>query len=511
MPPIPIVVRYVAKPVDIAGWSPPIGTFLAPCSYLAHRDPEVFPEPDAFRPERFLDAKPPPWVYFPYGGGARLCLGSTFAHFEMVNILATILQSVNLSLTGPAVARPVRATITIRTVGWDSRADRAPPVSAVRTARTRKVTRLGRISDYLALTFPPAPMLLAAAISFAAVYFLLEALALHTRLAYTWSAVGAMLTCYYVSLLLRIYDELKDVETDRRLAAAGDRKYVERPIVRGLVDKEDLRGAPLGGLRARAHGELLRRPGPLRRLLRRLSRGVDVLSLVLPAKDERQLDARISHAQSADAAPPGVRRARLRDGLRARCALRVADPGDAPRAAGARGRVGIARKVRAPEDETDYVTYSKVLGWRTASLLPMAAVTVSTGCVLWVARPRGSIPLYLAAVALGAAVVFGAIARFRVAPSARTAKLRPFVEGLAAVVNVGGVIALAVRWGVTLGAGEVAAHGARRTLRQSATLAMRCPSPPTRAGFPSSRFCAGSETRTRCSTSVTRGSGTRSR
>jgi cytochrome P450 family 110 len=113
MPPIPIVVRYVAKPVDIAGWSPPIGTFLAPCSYLAHRDPEVFPEPDAFRPERFLDAKPPPWVYFPYGGGARLCLGSTFAHFEMVNILATILRSVDLSLTGPAVARPVRATITI--------------------------------------------------------------------------------------------------------------------------------------------------------------------------------------------------------------------------------------------------------------------------------------------------------------------------------------------------------------------------------------------------------------
>ncbi len=113
MPPIPIVVRYVAKLVDIDGWSPPMGTFLAPCAYLAHRDPAVFPEPDAFRPERFLGARQPPWVYFPYGGGTRLCLGNTFAHFEMVSILATVLRSVDLTLDGPAVVRPVRATITL--------------------------------------------------------------------------------------------------------------------------------------------------------------------------------------------------------------------------------------------------------------------------------------------------------------------------------------------------------------------------------------------------------------
>jgi cytochrome P450 len=117
MPPIPIVVRYVAKEVDIAGWSPPIGAYLAPCAYLAHRDPEVFPEPDEFRPERFLGVKQPPWIYFPYGGGARLCLGSTFAHYEMVAILATILRAVDLTLEGPAVVRPLRATITLIPTG----------------------------------------------------------------------------------------------------------------------------------------------------------------------------------------------------------------------------------------------------------------------------------------------------------------------------------------------------------------------------------------------------------
>jgi hypothetical protein len=324
-------------------------------------------------------------------------------------------------------------------------------VSAVRTARTRKVTRLGRISDYLALTFPPAPMLLAAAISFAAVYFLLEALALHTRLAYTWSAVGAMLTCYYVSLLLRIYDELKDVETDRRLAAAGDPKYVERPIVRGLVDEEDLEA-----LRWWVSGLALMVSffaGPV------LFGAFCVVYLVawmssrwffLPKMRDNLMLAFLTHNPLTLLLQAYAALAYVMDfGLGALSAWQILAT-----LLGQQGLAAaweIARKVRAPEDETDYVTYSKVLGWRTASLLPMAAVAVSTGCVLWVSATAGLHPLYLAAVALGAAVVFGAIARFRVAPSARTAKLRPFVEGLAAVVNVGGVIALAVRWGVTLG------------------------------------------------------------
>jgi cytochrome P450 len=90
-----------------------LGTYLAPCAYLAHRNEDVYPQPESFRPERFLGGRPPPWAFFPFGGSNRVCLGATFAHFEMVAILATILREANLRLAGPASVAPVRATITL--------------------------------------------------------------------------------------------------------------------------------------------------------------------------------------------------------------------------------------------------------------------------------------------------------------------------------------------------------------------------------------------------------------
>jgi cytochrome P450 len=74
---------------------------------------ESFPEPDRFKPERFLGKRPPPWVFFPFGGSNRVCLGATFAHYEMVAALSTILRAVDLSLVGPPDVAPVRATITL--------------------------------------------------------------------------------------------------------------------------------------------------------------------------------------------------------------------------------------------------------------------------------------------------------------------------------------------------------------------------------------------------------------
>jgi cytochrome P450 len=72
--------------------------------WVLHRDPRHFPDPEAFRPERWLDgstAKLPKYVYVPFGGGPRVCIGERFAMMEGVLVLATILRRFRLEMAGP--------------------------------------------------------------------------------------------------------------------------------------------------------------------------------------------------------------------------------------------------------------------------------------------------------------------------------------------------------------------------------------------------------------------------
>ena len=69
---------------------------LAPCIHLIHRRPDVYPEPRAFRPERFLEQPPGTYTWIPFGGGVRRCIGASFALFEMRQILQAIASRVDL-------------------------------------------------------------------------------------------------------------------------------------------------------------------------------------------------------------------------------------------------------------------------------------------------------------------------------------------------------------------------------------------------------------------------------
>ena len=71
--------RLVKQPVEIGGWTYPAGVCLAPNTYLVHHDATVYPDPYAFRPERFLDEPPGTYTWIPFGGGRRRCLGASFA------------------------------------------------------------------------------------------------------------------------------------------------------------------------------------------------------------------------------------------------------------------------------------------------------------------------------------------------------------------------------------------------------------------------------------------------
>lgn len=116
-PIIPMVVRKLAVPMTIRGFDLPAGCIVAPNIYLTHRRPDIYPEPEAFRPERFVGSKPNPYAWLPFGGGIRRCLGMAFALYEMKIVLATLLQEANLVLHAKSSARTVRRAITFAPSG----------------------------------------------------------------------------------------------------------------------------------------------------------------------------------------------------------------------------------------------------------------------------------------------------------------------------------------------------------------------------------------------------------
>ncbi|MGA2165816.1 MAG: cytochrome P450, partial [Solirubrobacteraceae bacterium] len=102
--------RLVKKPVEIGGVLYPPGVVLLANAHLVHHDPEVYPDPRAFRPERFLEREggqaPGTYTWIPFGGGRRRCLGVSFALLEMKVVLRTVLSRFEIH---PASARPERA------------------------------------------------------------------------------------------------------------------------------------------------------------------------------------------------------------------------------------------------------------------------------------------------------------------------------------------------------------------------------------------------------------------
>jgi cytochrome P450 len=112
-PVLPIIARQTQAPFQLAGVELPAGVRIAPCVYLAQRRAASFPEPDAFRPERFLDGKADPYAWLPFGGGIRRCLGMAFALYEMKVVLATVLRNTRLRRAPGATARMVRRTVTL--------------------------------------------------------------------------------------------------------------------------------------------------------------------------------------------------------------------------------------------------------------------------------------------------------------------------------------------------------------------------------------------------------------
>jgi len=305
------------------------------------------------------------------------------------------------------------------------------------TGRPPRPTRAGRLLTFLQAMFPPAAMIPAGLASFCAQYFLLQALAGRTEMQFPWRAGIGAATIILLSLLLRVYDELKDAETDLRLGRAGDPLYKDRPVVTGHIRVEDIV------------------------LLRWLVSGL-VIAVNIPLA--------LSYAGGAFAVAfilcwmsfrwffwPGMQKNLLaafatHNPLSAVLTVYIvavfADDFGTESLGGTTALLVIgfwmpiaawetSRKIRIPDDETDYQTYSKILGIQTAAMLPIVFVAISAACFTAIFRELDA-PWYAMGGVHGLAglVVVACIALIA-APSTRRARLRPVTELYMVALSVG--------------------------------------------------------------------------
>jgi cytochrome P450 len=104
--------RLTMRPVEIGGFRYPAGVLLMANGFLVHRDPEIYAEPYAFRPDRFLDNPPGTYTFIPFGGGRRRCLGASFALEEMKVVLRAVLARCELAPAGRRPGQTRRRGIT---------------------------------------------------------------------------------------------------------------------------------------------------------------------------------------------------------------------------------------------------------------------------------------------------------------------------------------------------------------------------------------------------------------
>jgi cytochrome P450 family 135 len=139
-PVVPVVARHVTEPFELGGYVIPSGSTLMASIYLVHTDPDSYPEPDQFRPERFLQGTPEGAAWIPFGGGVRRCLGARFAELEMKVVLTQVLATAKLRPHGRSAESFKRKRFTFAPDGGAAAVveELVPPQSSLGTRRFRR-------------------------------------------------------------------------------------------------------------------------------------------------------------------------------------------------------------------------------------------------------------------------------------------------------------------------------------------------------------------------------------
>jgi cytochrome P450 len=112
-PVLSIVGRKTMGEFEVGGWTLPPGVHVTPCIYLTHRRADLWGDPTAFRPERFLNGAPEPYTFIPFGGGPRRCLGASFATLELREVLRAVADRYDLRPDRAEGERMRRRSITL--------------------------------------------------------------------------------------------------------------------------------------------------------------------------------------------------------------------------------------------------------------------------------------------------------------------------------------------------------------------------------------------------------------
>ncbi|HYP48119.1 MAG TPA: cytochrome P450, partial [Thermoleophilaceae bacterium] len=107
------VARKLTADFEIGGHSVPAGTLAVPAIAVMHARPDIWGDPGAFRPERYLEETQAPYTWLPFGGGVRRCIGAAFAQVEMRVVLREVLRRVRLRADRPRSERPRTAHVTV--------------------------------------------------------------------------------------------------------------------------------------------------------------------------------------------------------------------------------------------------------------------------------------------------------------------------------------------------------------------------------------------------------------
>jgi cytochrome P450 len=105
--------RMINEPMEIMGYHLDAGTMMVCSIYLLHHREDLYPQPNEFRPERFLERQFSAYEFMPFGAGARRCIGYALAMYELKIALSTILTHYDLSLASDRPIPPERRGITL--------------------------------------------------------------------------------------------------------------------------------------------------------------------------------------------------------------------------------------------------------------------------------------------------------------------------------------------------------------------------------------------------------------
>lgn len=286
-----------------------------------------------------------------------------------------------------------------------------------------------RIWLYLNEMYPPVPSFLIAVVSFYNLFFILEILHGQTSLEISWASIGGALTLFCFLLFLRISDELKDLETDRQV-------FPERLVPSGRVQLKDLKvlmglsiltmlflnlfvtGAPLAFAVLFGFGLLMFHYFFLRALI---SRSL-LLALITHNPSVLLMNFYVMAIYARAAKIP------LFQSQHIFLAILFWLPGLAWE---------LARKIRAPEDENEYETYSRIFGYKLATLLPMLALSAHYFMLLSLSYVLHLSWIFLSLLSLALLFVLGWFARFIQQPKAQTARLKPVTEAYMLISALG--------------------------------------------------------------------------